>query len=698
MDTFLARWLLRLGTKLSKLVTPITIVCLVIPLNIFSKGVLAASDNHIQEGILLGSYVKGYLNQATVNNELIALDNWSGKHTSLAGVFYDFEAPGQNHLPEQMEVLWQNGYTPFINLNFGYVNQPTAADIASGAYDAAITSWAQYYNTWAGNTKTAFIALLPEMNLPWISYGDDSAQYILAYRHIQDIFKQVGVLPSAVRWVFAPNGWSHHPYEKYYPGDDVIDIIGFSSFNFGYCSIPANQDAPGWDGPEIVLGPFIRDMHKMAPTKPIFITRIGTSAYTAKNVTDTNAKNEWLHQAYAYLEKQPAVKAVLYYNYDVAWDCDWPVYQGAPEYDGYKTAISSSAFVSLTPDVLKNTSIEIRPPEVTVSNGIYLPMIVHSNSTINDDKAVILGVYPGEWPGTHRILQRQVNDLGEWAGKPLTIVGTFIDVMADPDVFIELQLETIADNDYTPFVNLNTIPGSGITAADIASGEIDANIRAAARAFANYARGGSRMAFLAPLQEMNISAIPYGRDPENYKLAFYRFQRIFAEEGVPDRSIRWVFAPNGSNAPGDPDFEAYYPGDEFVDVVSFSTYHYGFCPWAPTSWQGWQSKEAVVGSYYQRMYALAPTKPIFISQTATSSYSSSHNQNLQAKDEWILDSYRYASNLPNVKAIIYFNWDYECDWAFYRPNGPSNPGFQKLSQDPIFKYISPTQLMQLYAP
>ena len=656
----------------------------------------AAENNHYPFRILLGTYVQGYLNQETVDKELLAFDDWSGKPVSLVGMMSDMEAPGQ--LAAQLNALWDNGYTPFINLNFGYVSKPAAAEIASGTYDAAILKWAADYAEWAGSDKHAFIALLPEMNVPWISYGDNAEQYILAYKHIQSIFHQQSVAVSSVRWVFAPNGWSHYPYEKYYPGQDAVDVVGFSSFNFGYCPLSTNADDQAWDSPELVFGPFIRDMHKLAPSKPIFITRTGTSAYTSPKQTSTEAKNEWLRQAYDYLSTQSAVRAVLYFNYEASWECDWAVFkQGEKQYDGYAQGVANSDFSYLGPASLSAVSFE--EESVNITNGIYLPLLVRNNTTTNNENAVVLGVYPGEWPGTHRVLRRQANDLGAWAGKPLSIVGTFVDTMADPKVFIELQLETIADNGYTPFVNLGLLKNSGISAKDIADGTIDANIHAVARAFYYYSQKGTRMAYVAPLQEMNQSAaaVSYGGDPENFKLAYRRFQQIFAEEGVPDQSIVWVFAPNGSSSPGDPDFEAYYPGDQYVEVVGLSAYHYGYCSSGDPSWLSWQTPQVNIGTYLERIREMAPTKSIFLSQMATSSFTRPGVKNENSKNVWLSDAYEYVSNFPNVRGIIYFNWDLECDWAFYRPGGVSNTAFQQLSQKPIFKYILPAELLQVYA-
>jgi len=85
----------------------------------------------------------------------------------------------------------------------------------------------------------------------------------------------------------------------------------------------------------------------------------------------------------------------------------------------------------------------------------------------------------------------------------------------NPDWNVPAELNAAWDAGYTPFVNLmvgyETSPTR--TAAYIASGAIDADIRAWAQEFAAWANDGNRQAFLAPLPEMNSDWVPYGLDP-----------------------------------------------------------------------------------------------------------------------------------------------------------------------------------------
>jgi len=334
------------------------------------------------------------------------------------------------------------------------------------------------------------------------------------------------------------------------------------------------------------------------------------------------------------------------------------------------------------------TSVRSQAPDgmEAASRPIYLPMI----SKASGGMPVMLGVYPQGWPASPDVMKNEFHGLDTWAGKQHSIGGTFSGFeINDPDGNVTILLRTMWDHGYTPFVNIAT----DYSASGVANGQIDAYIRAWARAFKNYANNGQRMAFLAPLQEMNGDWVPYGLSPANYKLAYDRIQRIFREEGVPDNSVRWTFAPNGWSDPKDPPFESYYPGDSKVDVVGFSAYNFGY-----TIKGGiWQDPEDVFPKYMRRMYTMAPTKPIFIAQTATTAYSAPGNYNVNEKNRWLREAYPYLLTFNNLRAIIYFNVgsDPKLDWPFFVYDNPSKQfqGYRDGVADPRFVYIAPGDLI-----
>lgn len=211
------------------------VVFALLPLFVMFQGLASATEDNGNKSsypILLGIYSESFLgSQPMIDQALRQLDVWAEKRTSLAGSFISIEAPNPKYdIPTSAELLYQNGYTPFINL----ASSRSAKNIADGVTDEGLHRLAQAYASWVnrGGGRFAFISPLPEMNGHWEAYKEDPKNFKRAYRRIQAIFAAENVSSDAVRWVFSPNGWSkqQHPFERYYPGDDVVDVVGFSSY------------------------------------------------------------------------------------------------------------------------------------------------------------------------------------------------------------------------------------------------------------------------------------------------------------------------------------------------------------------------------------------------------------------------------------------------------------------------------------
>lgn len=325
---------------------------------------------------------------------------------------------------------------------------------------------------------------------------------------------------------------------------------------------------------------------------------------------------------------------------------------------------------------------------------IFLPLAQKPDPLLGGNLPLMLGTYIDGWLAEQDDIDIQVHQLNNWAsevgGAPLSIVGTFVDIET-PNYknYVTAQLLTAWDNGYTPFVNLET----NLAAYQIARGDVDEQLRSWAKAYAAYSQNGERIAFIAPLAEMNGRWVPYGLDPVNYKLAFQHIQQIFKQEGVSQGDVIWTFAPNGWNKPGDPPFEAYYPGDAIVDVVGFSGYNFGGC-----SSGTWESPQEVYGPYIQRMVLMAPLKPIFITQTGSSSFNGD-------KERWLQDAYNYlkAKTSNNLRGILYFNkdskYDSKCDWAFYKTWGTNQriyDIYRVTVTEPIYDYADPETILNTF--
>jgi mannan endo-1,4-beta-mannosidase len=395
--------------------------------------------------------------------------------------------------------------------------------------------------------------------------------------------------------------------------------------------------------------------------------------------------------AYNFLAVQYGVQAVIYYNYSPSWECDWSIFEYSSfAYDGYKWGVANQAFGYLSPDELGR--IDLTP---SLNGNNFTPII--NKGVTGSQGHILLGAYTQDWTGLQGVIVNEVNGLDNWSGKRLSIVGTFVDFTSDPTYEIEMQLEVIRENGYVPFLNLATF-NSYYTAARIAQGEADNYLRAVARSYAMYAKGGKQAAYIAPLYEMNATWPPYKGDPTNFILVYKRIQQIFAEEGVPDQSVAWVFAPNGNSAPGTPDFEYYYPGDAYVDFLGLTAYHFGYCDAVDPQYRGWLTPEVAIGTYLNRLIALAPDKQIILAQTGTTAMTE-YGWDDTAKDNWLITMYEYLSRFSQLHAVNYYNrWDSDCDWAVYNPNGSKYTGYITGISNSVYGYFSPFQQMEFFSP
>jgi beta-mannanase len=277
--------------------------------------------------------------------ETNGLNDWSGKHNSIVGTFVDFTSIATDEIELQLEVIWENGYVPFLNLTT-LDSYFTAKRIAEGEADNYLREVARSFAMFAKEgEQMAYVAPLHEMNGSWAPYQGDPTNFILSYKRIQQIFAEEGVPDQSVAWVFAPNGSSAPAtpeMELYYPGDAFVDYTGFTAYNFGYCTA-IDPKWRGWSDPEKAVGGYLNRMIALAPSKPVIIAQTGTTALRQSGYTDDAAKNAWLTELYDYLAGYPQIHAVLYYN---RWDsdCDWAVYDpNGKKYDGYIEGISNPA-------------------------------------------------------------------------------------------------------------------------------------------------------------------------------------------------------------------------------------------------------------------------------------------------------------------------------------------------------------------
>lgn len=272
-----------------------------------------------REVVLAGLYSDRWESAADFD----ALAEASGKRVSLMGTFHhlwESETGSAGNTEWLLEQAWSAQATPVANVEV----MVRASEIASGVYDDAITQWATRVKGWLdrGDGRSMLIAPLQEMNSNWVPYGMDPAGFRDAYRRFVDIFRGMGLDETSVRWVFAPNAWSTYPYRTadYYPGDDMVDFVGISAYNFGDLALR-------WTSVMDSGLAALDEVRTFAPYKPYLLTQVGSS--TAGGDRDT-----WLRELFQIATADPNVVGLIYFNFDK--ETDWKIWDGISVAQGWR--------------------------------------------------------------------------------------------------------------------------------------------------------------------------------------------------------------------------------------------------------------------------------------------------------------------------------------------------------------------------
>ena len=205
-------------------------------------------------------------------------------------------------LVNQLNQLDALGLTPYFE-----IHTQDLAGLNSGSFDAKLDQMGNTLAGWlrARPGRTMLITPLPEMNAnhPW---SGQPHGYKAGYRRIRTAFLDEGLTPEQIRFLFAPYGDSSHDdaYEDYYPGEEVVDLIGFAMINNGN---------PAWRDYEFSFGRYIDALRaQISLTKPILITQ------TASIETGPNGESRarWLDDMFNRLKAHDQVIGAVSFNRD----------------------------------------------------------------------------------------------------------------------------------------------------------------------------------------------------------------------------------------------------------------------------------------------------------------------------------------------------------------------------------------------
>ena len=140
-----------------------------------------------------------------------------------------------------------------------------------------------------------------EMNMPpsWgFNWGGNPEGFKTMWRYAVNFFRSEGA--RNVKWIFSANYVPDQEHiSEYYPGDDVVDVIGADIYD--------KDERPA----RHAVNKINYYLRQMAPTKPLIVSELGSAGY---------GRDEWLGDAVS-LNLHQGVSAVNYFqiNTDQNW-------------------------------------------------------------------------------------------------------------------------------------------------------------------------------------------------------------------------------------------------------------------------------------------------------------------------------------------------------------------------------------------
>jgi hypothetical protein len=247
-----------------------------------------------------------------------------GRRYNVVHRYHDWDSV----FPTSEEQAWaREGRILFLAVEPRIYGSPTIvpwADIAAGEQDAVIDAM-------AARVKALELPML--MDFTHEPEGQTQLgtpqQFAAAYRHLVQRFRAQGA--TNVSWVWTVIGYAGY-YGQYtgglYPGDDVVDWIGWDPYNWYVCN------GSEWKSfARKVSGFYDWLLANGHGDKPFMLSEYGS----AEHQTDTLAKGQWFRDALSSLKSGafPNLKALVYFDSDKTGQCDWRLDTSATSLDGF---------------------------------------------------------------------------------------------------------------------------------------------------------------------------------------------------------------------------------------------------------------------------------------------------------------------------------------------------------------------------
>ena len=205
----------------------------------------------------------------------ISILHW-GRRWLDGGAYYPFDATLMENVRQYGAIsllTWDS--EDYEDMSADEQARVSLRNIINGTHDNYIRQWATAAKNWG---YPFFLRFNPEMNGDWeiwseLNNGNKPGEYAQAWRHVRDIFTQVGA--TNVTWVWCPNVEYADtiPLEGLYPGNAYVDWTCMDGYNWGNRLRPNGK----WQTFYEIFKPTYDHILRIAPGKPMMIGETASS-------------------------------------------------------------------------------------------------------------------------------------------------------------------------------------------------------------------------------------------------------------------------------------------------------------------------------------------------------------------------------------------------------------------------------------
>jgi mannan endo-1,4-beta-mannosidase len=212
-----------------------------------------------------------------------------------------FSFPGR-----EMSAIRAHGSIPFFSWSTHAMRAYSDSrfdlqSIIDGEQDAQILRWADAARRWG---SPFFLRFNWEMNGNWFPWSEryganGSGQYVRAWRHVHDLFRQAGAVNATWVWCPSADPWrTGQRLADVYPGDAYVDWTCLDVYNY---------NRPRQSFAEVAQSSY-DEIAALAPDKPMVI---GETSSTEAG----GSKAAWIDELFADLPSRfPLIRALLWFD------------------------------------------------------------------------------------------------------------------------------------------------------------------------------------------------------------------------------------------------------------------------------------------------------------------------------------------------------------------------------------------------